>query len=75
MGSSATDLCCFDHFGNSPYHCVEFMNGGSCHEPLANLDERDIRNLSCTSHTSSMVVFGCGTCKYELDIVSYNLIL
>jgi len=70
MGSSATDLRCFDQFSNSPYHGVEFMNRGSCYEPLANLDQRDIRNLSCTSHTSSMVVFGSGTSRYELGIVA-----
>jgi hypothetical protein len=46
------------------------MNSGSCHQSLSKPNQEDIRNLSCTSHTSNIVVFDSGTCRYELDIVA-----
>jgi len=70
----ATDLGRFDQFSDSPYHGIKFMNCGTCHQPLSSHNEGDIRNLSCTSHTSSIVVFGSGTCRYELDIDAVVLV-
>ena len=74
MNILIANLCCFDQFSDSPNHSVQFMNCGSCCQ-LSSIGDKDIRNLSCTSHTSNIVVFGSGCCRYELDIVALVSVL